>query len=118
MGSPNAERIHLDERDKRRAATASLGYNTTLTVVKLIAAIITGSVSLLSEAIHSATDIVASGIAFISVRAAAAPPDEEHPYGHGKIESIAGFGESLLLLLIVVYIVIQSVHRLLIGAKP
>src|SRR5689334_19778367 len=113
MASPTAEIIQRNERDKRLAAAASLGYNLLLTAVKLVAAIVTGSVSLLSEAIHSATDIVASAIAFISVRAAAAPPDEEHPYGHGKIESLAGFAESVLLLLIVAYIVLHSVEHLL-----
>lgn len=96
----------------RRAATVSLGYNVTLTVLKLVAAVVTGSVSLLSEAIHSAADIVASGIAYFSVHAAARPPDEEHPYGHGKIENLAGFGESVLLLITVLYIVFEAVMRL------
>ncbi len=91
----------------------SLLYNVVLTILKLVAAAITGSVSLLSEGVHSATDVVASFIAFLSIRAAAVPPDEEHPYGHGKIESLAGLGESVLLLLIVVYIVIEAIQRLL-----
>src|SRR4051812_17563441 len=97
------------EARKRRAAIASLGFNALSTLLKLIAAVLTGSVALLSEAVHSTTDVVASFIAFISVRAAALPPDEEHPYGHGKIESLAGFGESIMLLLIVVYIVVEAV---------
>ncbi|HEY0866241.1 MAG TPA: cation diffusion facilitator family transporter [Fimbriimonas sp.] len=101
----------------RRAASVSLLYNITLTILKLLGAFLTGSISLLSEAVHSATDIVASTIAYYSVRAASAPPDEEHPYGHGKIESMAGFVESVLLLLIVVYIVMEAVSRLLHGAQ-
>jgi cation diffusion facilitator family transporter len=109
--------LQPDEQLKRRAATVSLAYNVTLTLVKLIAALITGSVSLLSETIHSGTDIVASAIALVSVRAAAVPPDEEHPYGHGKIESLAGFGESVLLLLIVIYIVFESITRLISPAE-
>jgi cation diffusion facilitator family transporter len=103
------------ELRKQRAASLSVGYNVVATVVKLVGAGLTGSVSLLSEAAHSATDIVASLLAFFSVRAAAAPPDEEHPYGHGKIESVAGLAESILLVLIVAYIVIESVGRF---AKP
>jgi len=99
-------------RLKQRAAIVSVAYNVTLTIVKVVAAALTGSVSLLSEAVHSATDVVASTIALISVRAAAAPPDEDHPWGHGKIESLAGFGESILLLGIVGYIVVESVQRL------
>jgi len=105
---------HLPEaRLKKRAATISLAYNIVLTLLKLAGALLTGSVSLLSEAIHSATDIIASGIALLSVRAAAAPPDEEHPYGHGKIESLAGFAESILLLMTVGYVVYESIQRLL-----
>ncbi|MGV3617488.1 MAG: cation diffusion facilitator family transporter [Fimbriimonas sp.] len=103
------------ERQKRRAATVSLAYNASLTAIKLVAAAITGSVSLLSEGVHSATDVVASTFSLISVRAAALPPDEEHPYGHGKIESVAGFGEAILLLGIVAYIVFEAVQRLIYG---
>jgi cation diffusion facilitator family transporter len=106
----------LDIRLKKRAAGISVAYNITLTLLKLAAAVLTGSVSLLSEAIHSATDIVASGLALVSVRAASLPPDQEHPYGHGKIESLAGFGESILLLMIVGYVVFESVQRLIKGS--
>jgi len=102
---------------KRRAAGASLGFNLLSTLFKLVAAVLTGSVSLLSEAVHSMTDVVASTIAFVSVKVAAAPPDEEHPYGHGKVESLAGFGESILLLMIVIYIVVESIERLIGGAE-
>lgn len=104
------------ERSKRLAASASLAYNILLTVLKVVAAVVTGSVSLLSEAVHSATDVVASAIAFVSIRAASVPPDEEHPYGHGKIESLAGFGESVLLLMIVVYILVESTLKLMHGS--
>jgi cation diffusion facilitator family transporter len=107
----------FQERRKRRAAAVSLGYNVLLTVIKLLAAGVTGSVSLLSEAIHSATDVVASTFALISVRAAAEPPDEEHPYGHGKIESVAGFGEAVLLLGIVAYILVEAAGKLVNGSE-
>lgn len=102
---------------KSKAAGISLGYNVALTLLKLAAAVLTGSVSLLSEAVHSATDVIASGFAFLSVRAASAPPDEDHPYGHGKIESVASFGEAVMLLGIVVYIVFEAVNRLRQGAE-
>jgi len=102
----------VEHKGKHLAAGLSLGYNILLTAIKVVAAVLTGSISLLSESVHSATDIVASAIALFSVRAAAVPPDEEHPYGHGKIESLASFIESLLLLGIVVYIVYESVHKL------
>jgi cation diffusion facilitator family transporter len=114
-----AEPIHDPESEalNRRAATLSVAYNVALTVIKLAAALFTGSVSLLSEAVHSATDIVASFIAFLSVRAASVPPDDEHPYGHGKIESLAGLSESVLLLVIVVYIVVEAIQRLIHGGE-
>ena len=110
-----ADSVSVQQR-KGRAAATSLGFNLLSTALKLIAAILTGSVALLSETVHSTTDVVASSIAFLSVRAAAAPPDEEHPYGHGKIESLAGFGESILLMIVVVYIAVQSIQRLISGA--
>jgi len=97
---------------KRRAAAISLSYNSCLTVLKIVAAAITGSISLLSESVHSATDVVASLLAFLSVRAASIPPDEDHPYGHGKIEGLAGLGESAMLLLITIYIVSEAIGRL------
>src|SRR5687768_12696249 len=105
------------DRLKSKAATASLIFNLASTVAKIVAAVLSGSVSLFSEAIHSATDVVSSTIALLGVRAAAVPPDEEHPYGHGKIESLAGFGESILLFLIVIYVVIESIQRLVIGSE-
>lgn len=97
---------------KSRAALVSVVFNVLQTVIKLVAALFTGSVSLLSEAIHSGTDIVASTVAYFSVRTAAAPPDEDHPYGHGKIESLTGFGESILLLIVCAYIAYHAVTHL------
>lgn len=104
-------------RLRQRAASVSLIYNVLFTLAKIAAAVWTGSMSLLSEAIHSGTDVVASFIAFVSVRAAAVPPDEEHPYGHGKIESLAGFGESILLFLMVFYLIGEGIHRLITGVE-
>jgi cation diffusion facilitator family transporter len=100
-------------RQKKRAAGISVAFNITATLFKLVAAIVTGSVSLLSEAVHSFTDLAASLVAYVSVRVSAAPPDEEHPFGHGKVESLTGFGEALMIFVIVIYIVIEAVQRLL-----
>jgi cation diffusion facilitator family transporter len=106
------------ETVNRRAAAISLGTNACLTLLKFAAAFLTGSISLLSEAFHSGTDVAASFLAFLSIRAAAAPPDEDHPYGHGKIESLAMFGEGVLLLGIVGLILFQSIANLVKGAHP
>jgi cation diffusion facilitator family transporter len=97
---------------KHFAAGLSVAYNAGLLAAKIAAAALTGSVSLLSESVHSATDVISSLLALVSVRAATVPPDHEHPYGHGKIESLAGFGESILLLEIVLYIVYEATARL------
>jgi cation diffusion facilitator family transporter len=107
------EQVRGDDYAKRRATAVSLAFNALQSLLKIAAAVVTGSVSVLSEAVHSSTDVVASMMAFVGVRAASAPPDEEHPYGHGKIESLAGFGESILLFCIVVYICAESITRLL-----
>jgi cation diffusion facilitator family transporter len=87
--------------------------NVILTAVKLVAALLTGAVSMLSEAVHSATDIFASLMAYLGIRAASVPPDEDHPYGHGKIESLAGFGESIMVFGMVAYVAFESVMRLI-----
>jgi cation diffusion facilitator family transporter len=109
--------MHAEDRAKRRAAVVSLGYNLTATAVKLVAALITGSVSLLSEALHSATDVVASLFAYLGVRVGATPPDPQHPYGHGKAETLAGFGEAVLLIAIVGYLLFEGVRRLIVGSE-
>lgn len=98
---------------KLTAARASVGYNVALTAVKAIVAVSSGSVSVLMEALHSAGDIVASVLAFFGVRVGEAPPDEDHPYGHGKAESLAGLAEGLLLLLAAGYVGYEAISRLL-----
>jgi cation diffusion facilitator family transporter len=91
-----------------------VAYNVGATAVKVIAAVLTGSVSIFSEAAHSATDIIASLISYLSVRVAEVPPDDEHNYGHGKAENVTAFTESILILLVVAYIAFESVKRLLV----
>jgi cation diffusion facilitator family transporter len=84
--------------------------------MKLAAGLISGSVSILSEAIHSSMDLIAAIIAFFSVRVSDNPPDSRHPYGHGKIENISGVIESLLIFIAAVWIIFEAVNKLL-GAK-
>ncbi|MBI5835747.1 MAG: cation diffusion facilitator family transporter [Candidatus Eisenbacteria bacterium] len=84
---------------RRGAAGLSVLSNLTLTSAKLVAASLTGSVGLLSEAVHSGVDLLASGIAFVAVRKAEAPADARYRYGHGKWESLSGLLEGILILL-------------------
>lgn len=97
---------------KNKAALTSIFSNTFLIILKLISGIISGSISIISEAIHSCTDLLASFIAFFAVRESAKPADEEHPFGHGKYEYIASFLESLLIILAGILIAKHAVSKL------
>ncbi|HZO88358.1 MAG TPA: cation diffusion facilitator family transporter [Chthonomonadaceae bacterium] len=99
-------------RRKMAAARLSVVSNSALVLLKFGVGFWTGSISVLSEAVHSLTDLIASGIAFFSVRASDLPPDEEHPYGHGKIESLSGLLEALLIFGAALYIISESVQKL------
>jgi cation diffusion facilitator family transporter len=103
-------------RAKVRAARLSILSNTTLVLLKLVAGILSGSVSVVSEALHSASDLLASWIAFFSVRISDRPADSDHPYGHGKIESISGLAEALLIFGAAGYIVYEAVRKLIVRA--
>jgi cation diffusion facilitator family transporter len=102
---------------KPRAAAVSIASNSTLIALKLAAAAITGSVAILSEALHSMIDLIASVIAFVSVRRADEPADVDHPYGHEKLESLAASIEGMLILAGAGLIVYESVNRLSSGAS-
>jgi len=97
---------------KSAAAGVSIAYNAVLIVAKLAAAIVTGSVAILSEALNSSIDLVASVIAFVAVRRADEPADQEHPYGHEKIESVAAAIEGMLIIGGAGVIIFESIGRL------
>jgi cation diffusion facilitator family transporter len=80
--------------------------------MKLVVGIITGSVSILSEAIHSSMDLIAAVIAYFSVKVSDNPPDSRHPYGHGKAENISGVIEALLIFVAAIWIIIEAVKKL------
>jgi len=98
---------------KKRIARLSVISNSLLIAMKLIVGIISGSVSILSEAIHSSMDLVAAMIAFFAVRISDTPPDSKHPYGHGKVENISGVIEGILILIAAGVIIIEAVKKLL-----
>ena len=99
-------------RQKSRAAAISIASNSVLIVLKLAAGLVTGSIAIITEAVHSGIDLVASVIAFFSVRAAEEPADERHPYGHAKFESLAAAIEGMLILVGAAVIVYESARRL------
>lgn len=105
-----------NDRRKTRAAAISIASNTVLIGLKVVAGIVTGSVAILTEAAHSAIDLLASFVAFFSLRKAAEPADASHPYGHAKLENLAAAIEGMLILVGAGVIVYESIHRLAVGA--
>jgi cation diffusion facilitator family transporter len=101
------------QRRKRNVALLSVGSNSCLVVGKLVVGLAIGSVSVLSEAIHSGVDLLAALIALFAVRSSGKPADREHPFGHGKWESLSGAIEALLIFLAAGWIIFEAVHRLL-----
>ncbi len=104
-------------RTKSGAAALSIASNALLIAIKLAAGAITGSIAILTEAVHSLIDLVASVVAFVSVRKADEPADADHPYGHEKVESLAATIEGLLILVGAGIIIYEATHRLVAGAE-
>src|SRR5262249_3031529 len=104
-------------RGKSGAAALSIASNSILIAIKLAAGAITGSIAILTEAVHSLIDLVASVVAFVSVRKADEPADAGHPYGHEKVESLAATIEGMLILMGAGIIVYEATHRLVVGAE-
>jgi cation diffusion facilitator family transporter len=102
---------------KSRTVMFSISSNALLLTVKLVAGVLTGSASVLSEAVHSATDLVASVVAFVAVRRSESPPDEDHNYGHGRFENLAGVFEGVILLGVGGGVVYGAVDSILNGAE-
>jgi cation diffusion facilitator family transporter len=97
---------------KSRAAAISIASNVALIVLKLVAGAITGSIAIITEAVHSSIDLLASMVAFFSVRKAEEPPDPSHPYGHEKVENLTAALEGVLILVGAAIIIFESVRRL------
>lgn len=107
--------VYQDE--KARVAALSIISNTTLVIFKLVAGILTGSVSVISEAIHSGLDLLAAIIAFTAVRISGRPPDKEHRYGHGKFENISGTVEALLIFVAAIWILVEAYKKIINGGE-
>src|SRR6201990_3451806 len=98
--------------EKRRAALLSVGSALLLVSLKTFLVVRTGSLGVLSEALHSGLDLVAAIITFLSLRVSDQPADERHPYGHGKFENFSAFVETALLLITALYIIFEAFERL------
>ncbi|HYL45601.1 MAG TPA: cation-efflux pump [Candidatus Limnocylindrales bacterium] len=111
-----AEVLGLATREKRLAALTSIGSAVILVALKVFLAIVTGSLGVISEALHSILDFIAAVITYLSVQVADKPADAQHLYGHGKVESFSAFVETGLLLLTALYIIWEAAQRLLFHA--
>ena len=100
---------------KSRAAALSIASNSVLIVFKLVVGLLSGSIAIISEALHSGSDLIAAIIAFWSVRRAAEPPDERHHYGHEKVENLSGVIEATLIIAAAAVIIVEGVHKLIDG---
>jgi cation diffusion facilitator family transporter len=107
-----AARQFEEAREKRRAALLSVASAALLVSLKAFLVLRTGSLGVLSEALHSGLDLLAAVITFLSVRVSDQPADERHPYGHGKFENFSAFVETALLLLTALYIIYEAFNRL------
>ncbi len=93
-------------------ARLSIFSNSFLIIIKLIVAILTGSISILSETIHSSMDLLASVVTYFSVSISETPADKGHPYGHGKFENISGVIEGILIFIAACWIIKESIKKI------
>lgn len=119
-----AENLHMEksiggrvdednaQKEKTSVALTSVGAAVFLTSIKLVVGILTGSLGILSEAAHSGLDLVAALVTFFAVRLSGRPADDEHTYGHGKVENLSALFETLLLLVTCIWIIYEALQRL------
>ncbi len=110
--------IGAENLRKKKVARLSILSNTVLVFLKLFTGIAIGSIAIISEAVHSAIDLVASAIAYLSVKKSAIPPDGCHEYGHGKYEDISGIVEAILIVAASLIIMYEAFMNLAGGHSP
>jgi cation diffusion facilitator family transporter len=104
-------------QEKVKVARLSVISNFTLIILKVIVGLLTHSVSIISEAIHSLNDFVAAVIAFFAVKNADIPADKEHPFGHGKLENVSGTVEGILIILAALWIIWEAIKKIRYGGE-
>ncbi|HEX6108046.1 MAG TPA: cation diffusion facilitator family transporter [Ktedonobacteraceae bacterium] len=101
------------QREKKMVALSSVGAAIGLTSLKIIVALLTGSLGILAEAAHSGLDLVAALMTYFAVRVADRPADATHHYGHGKVENLSAFLEACLLIITALWIMYEALHRII-----
>lgn len=112
-----ASALRAPQTRKSGAAALSIASNTLLIGLKVVAGALTGSVALITEALQSTADLVASVVAYVSIRKAEEPPDPEHPFGHAKFENLAAAFEGMLILVGAGIVIYESARRLFTGSE-
>ncbi|MEA5001802.1 MAG: cation diffusion facilitator family transporter [Endomicrobiaceae bacterium] len=113
MNKNNAE--YFNDCEKKNVALSSIIAAVFLTAAKIIVGVLTGSLGILSEALHSALDLIAAIITYFAVHFADQPADSSHHYGHGKVESLSALVETLLLVITCAWIIYEAISRLMTG---
>lgn len=114
----SAVRVTSNASAKKRTAALSVLAASLMVALKLWTGLQTGSIGMLSEAVHSGLDLVASILILASVSVSDRPADEAHAYGHGKVENLAAFTETLLMIASVLWILMEATKRILGQAAP
>lgn len=112
MTNVSEDIVARNNKMKTNAARISICSNAFLTLSKIVAGLLTGSVSVISEGIHSGTDLLASFIAYFSVKKSAQPPDADHAFGHGKYEDASGLIEALLIVVAAGIIIWEAISKI------
>jgi cation diffusion facilitator family transporter len=105
----------MSTNEKKAVALSSVFASAAMTLGKLVVGITTGSLGIISEGLHSLMDLGAATMTYMAVRVSDKPADTEHPFGHGKIESVAALAETGLLFVTCIWILYEAGHRLLKG---
>src|SRR6201993_624622 len=108
----------LDPNAKSRVAAISVAASASMAAAKFVVGILIGSLALVSEALHSSVDVIATIITWLVVRVSDLPADEEHHYGHGKFESVSALGVIAILYVLAGGILVEAWGRLREGAPP
>lgn len=103
--------------NKQQAALLSIFSNSALIIMKVVAGLMMNSISVISEAIHSSLDLLASFIAFFSIKKAVTPEDQDHPFGHGKYENVSGLIEAILIFIAAALIIYEAAKKLINGSE-
>src|SRR3954454_13679693 len=104
-------------REKRSVALKSVAAASAMTLLKIVAGLMSGSLGMLSDAAHSGLDLIGAGLTFFSVGISDRPADEDHTYGHAKIENISALTETFLMAASCVWIVSEAVERIFVHHK-